>query len=34
MKKNIIVCGALAYDRIMDFLGRFSEHILAEKRIF
>ncbi|MDP2708499.1 MAG: carbohydrate kinase family protein [bacterium] len=26
---NIIICGALAYDRIMDFPGRFSEHILA-----
>ncbi|MBI4779192.1 hypothetical protein HY797_01930, partial [Candidatus Falkowbacteria bacterium] len=28
---NIIVCGALAYDRIMDFPGKFSEHILAGK---
>lgn len=27
----IIVCGALAYDRIMDFPGKFSEHILAGK---
>ncbi|MDO8592273.1 MAG: carbohydrate kinase family protein [bacterium] len=26
---NIIICGALAYDRIMDFPGKFSEHILA-----
>jgi len=26
---KIIVCGALAYDRIMDFPGKFSEHILA-----
>jgi adenosine kinase len=31
MKKNIIVCGALAYDRIMDFPGKFSEHILEGK---
>ena len=31
MKNNIIVCGALAYDCIMDFPGKFSEHILAEK---
>jgi adenosine kinase len=28
---NIIVCGSLAYDRIMDFPGHFSEHILPEK---
>lgn len=28
---NILVCGALAYDRIMDFPGKFSEHILAGK---
>ena len=28
---NIIVSGSLAYDRIMDFPGRFSEHILPEK---
>lgn len=28
---NIIICGSLAYDRIMDFPGRFSEHILPEK---
>ena len=28
---NIIVSGSLAYDRIMDFQGRFSEHILPEK---
>ncbi|MFH1254915.1 MAG: carbohydrate kinase family protein [bacterium] len=27
----ILVCGALAYDRIMDFPGKFSEHILAGK---
>ncbi|MFH1582865.1 MAG: carbohydrate kinase family protein [Candidatus Falkowbacteria bacterium] len=31
MKNNIIVCGALAYDRIMDFPGKFSEHILTGK---
>ncbi|MDP2736236.1 MAG: PfkB family carbohydrate kinase, partial [bacterium] len=30
-KNNIIVCGSLAYDRIMDFPGKFSEHILAGK---
>lgn len=28
---NIIVCGSLAYDRIMDFPGHFSDHILPEK---
>jgi adenosine kinase len=28
---NIIVTGSLAYDRIMDFPGYFSEHILPEK---
>jgi adenosine kinase len=28
---NIIVTGSLAYDRIMDFPGHFSEHILPEK---
>ena len=28
---NIIVSGSLAYDRIMDFPGHFSEHILPEK---
>jgi adenosine kinase len=28
---KIIVCGSLAYDRIMDFPGYFSEHILPEK---
>jgi adenosine kinase len=28
---NIIVSGSLAYDRIMNFQGRFSEHILPEK---
>ena len=31
MQKNIIVSGSLAYDRIMDFPGYFSEHILPEK---
>jgi adenosine kinase len=30
-KRRIIVCGSLAYDRIMDFPGHFSEHILPEK---
>ena len=28
---NIFVSGSLAYDRIMDFQGRFSDHILPEK---
>jgi len=28
---NILVCGSLAYDRIMDFPGRFRDHILPEK---
>jgi adenosine kinase len=28
---NIIVSGSLAYDRIMDFPGYFSDHILPEK---
>ena len=28
---NILVCGSLAYDRIMDFPGRFADHILPEK---
>ncbi len=28
---NILVCGSLAYDRIMDFPGRFSDYILPEK---
>jgi adenosine kinase len=31
MKKRIIVSGSLAYDRIMDFPGYFSHHILPEK---
>ncbi|MFC1988606.1 carbohydrate kinase family protein [Chloroflexota bacterium] len=28
---NILVSGSLAYDRIMDYQGRFSDHILPEK---
>ena len=28
---KVVVCGSLAYDRIMDFPGYFSEHILPEK---
>ena len=28
---NIIISGSLAYDRIMDFPGHFSDHILPEK---
>ncbi len=28
---NIIVSGSLAYDRIMDFPGSFSDHILPDK---
>lgn len=28
---NIIVSGSMAYDRIMDFPGHFSDHILPEK---
>lgn len=28
---NVIVSGSLAYDRIMDFPGHFSDHILPEK---
>ncbi len=28
---NIILSGSLAYDRIMDFPGKFSDHILPEK---
>jgi adenosine kinase len=30
-KMNILVSGSLAYDRIMDFPGYFSDHILPEK---
>ena len=28
---NVFVSGSLAYDRIMDFPGRFEDHILADK---
>ncbi|MDP3260541.1 MAG: PfkB family carbohydrate kinase, partial [Thermodesulfovibrionales bacterium] len=28
---NIYVSGSMAYDRIMDFPGRFSDHILPDK---
>ncbi|MCG6892084.1 MAG: carbohydrate kinase family protein [Desulfobacteraceae bacterium] len=28
---NILISGSLAYDRIMDFPGRFEDHILPEK---
>ncbi len=31
MNMNIITSGSLAYDRIMDFPGHFSDHILPEK---
>jgi adenosine kinase len=31
MKKNIVISGSLAYDRIMDFPGHFSDHILPDK---
>lgn len=31
MNKKIVVCGSLAIDRIMDFPGYFSEHIIPEK---
>jgi adenosine kinase len=31
MPKKIIVSGSLAYDRIMDFPGSFSDHILPDK---
>jgi adenosine kinase len=31
IEMNIIVSGSLAYDRIMDFPGHFSDHILPEK---
>ncbi len=31
MKNKVIVSGSLAYDRIMDFPGHFSDHILPEK---
>ncbi|MFA6171177.1 MAG: carbohydrate kinase family protein [Patescibacteria group bacterium] len=29
--KNILVSGSLAFDRIMDFPGKFSDHILPDK---
>jgi len=29
--KNVIVTGSIAYDRIMDFPGRFREHILPDQ---
>ena len=28
---KIFVSGSLAYDRIMDFSGRFSDHIMPDK---
>ena len=28
---KILVSGSLAYDRIMDFPGRFSDHIMPDK---
>ena len=28
---NIYVSGSIAYDRIMDFPGKFSDHILPDK---
>ena len=28
---NIFISGSMAYDRIMDFPGRFSDHILPDK---
>ena len=28
---DILVSGSLAYDRIMDFQGRFSDHIMPDK---
>lgn len=31
MKKNIVVSGSLAYDRIMVFPGHFADHILPDK---
>jgi adenosine kinase len=31
MPMNIVVSGSLAYDRIMDFKGYFSDHILPDK---
>lgn len=31
MAWNIFVCGSMAYDRIMDFPGRFADHIMPDK---
>jgi adenosine kinase len=31
MRKNVIVTGSLAYDRIMDFPGHYRDHILPDK---
>jgi adenosine kinase len=31
MNQKILVIGSIAYDRIMDYPGRFSDHILPEK---
>jgi len=28
---NIYISGSMAYDRIMDFPGKFSDHILPDK---
>ena len=28
---KVLVSGSLAYDRIMDFPGRFSDHIMPDK---
>ena len=28
---DVLVSGSVAYDRIMDFPGRFSDHILPDK---
>ena len=28
---QVLISGSLAYDRIMDFPGKFSDHILADK---
>ena len=31
MRKQIFVAGSIAYDRIMDFPGRFADHIMPDK---
>ncbi len=31
MKEKILVSGSLAFDRIMDFPGRFKDNILPDK---